>query len=72
MKIYEEINIKHCKNNDEYDGYGNDEYGGDGDEDNDNGIMKKMIKIKAIEFAVKHWKILVICRYVTPEISESF
>lgn len=53
MKIYEEININHCKNNDEYDGYGNDEYGGDGDEDNDNGIMKKMIKIKAIEFAVK-------------------
>ena len=45
MKIYEEINIKHCKNN--------DEYGGDGDEDNDNGIMKKMRKIKAIEFAVK-------------------
>ena len=45
MKIYEQINIKHCKNNDEYDG--------DDDDDNDNCIMKKMIKIKAIEFEVK-------------------
>ena len=44
MKIYEQINIKHCKNNDEYDG---------DDDDNDNCIMKKMIKIKAIEFEVK-------------------
>ena len=43
MKIYEQINIKHCKNNDEY----------DGDDDNDNGIMKKMMKIKVIEFEVK-------------------
>lgn len=43
MKIYEQINIKHCKNNDEY----------DGDDGNDNGNMKKMMKIKAIEFEVK-------------------
>ena len=43
MKIYEQINIKHYKNNDEY----------DGDDDNDNGIMKKMMKIKVIEFEVK-------------------
>ena len=44
MKIYEQINIKHCKN---------DEYDGDDDDDNDNCIMKKMVKITAIEFEVK-------------------